>query len=112
MAGIKVSVKFDNIKKLQDNLSKQEVHATIDDTMKEISEIWANDVHVITGHLQSTIGYETSGYVGKVFATAEYAAIERARPGGKDGTPHDFTIRGTEQGTPIFIQRLQELVKL
>ena len=112
MAGIKVTIKIDTIKKLQDKLSKQGVHAAIDDTVSEVSQMWTDDVHVITGELQSSIGFQTTGYVGRVFATAEHAPYERARPGSKDGTPHDFTLRGIEQGPTLLKEKLEELVSV
>jgi hypothetical protein len=103
--GIETRVTFDKLKELQQHLSRGEINAALDDTCKEVSDMWYEDAHEITGELKASIGYETSGYTGRVFATSEHAIFEIER-----GGIHDFQTRGFTSGQRILKEKLEDLL--
>jgi hypothetical protein len=105
MAGIKTTVHFDRLKDLQKKLSRSEINSALDDTLKEVSDMWYEDAHEITGELKSSIGYRTTAYTGQVFATSPHAIFELNR-----GGIHDFTTRGFTTGQRLLKQKLEELL--
>jgi hypothetical protein len=106
MPGIKVKVNLDRTNRLKQTLTRTEINGALDDTLQEVEDMWIEDVHVITGELQSSIGHRTSGYSGEVFANAEHARFEVDR-----GGIHDFTTRGFTTGQRSFHQKMQDLLK-
>jgi hypothetical protein len=113
-ASVKTKVSFERIKKLQEKLTRGEINGALDDVLKEVSDMWVEDAHVVTGFMQSRIEWRTSagstggrggGYHGSVFCTADYAIHEVNR-----GGIHDFTTRGITTGQRLLSDRIRELI--
>jgi len=103
---IKVTASFDRIKKLQEKFTKTEVEGALDDTLKEVSDMWYEDAHEITGTMKSHIGYRTEGFSGEVFCDVDYASLEVER-----GGLHDFTARGLSIGKPLLKEKMEALLE-
>jgi hypothetical protein len=107
MTGIQTKMKIDNIQKLMKNLARNEINSAVDDTLKEMSDMWYEDAHEITGFMKSRISYTSTAMHGRVFCDADYAKAENDR-----GGLHEFTRRGNFSGPAILKAKLEELLSI
>jgi hypothetical protein len=104
--GVKAKVNLDRSNRLLKNMSRANVKAIIDEGMHHGYVLMRQNVHVVTGELESSLNYEVSGYHGKLTAGAEHAIYEMAR-----GGEHDFMTDAFNAAVELIIAELQGLVK-